>query len=114
MNTIKKLYLNFLNSLNGFKFALKEHSFKIEILGGLILIPYLFIVNINEIFKIIIFSIYFILLASELLNTSIEKLADKITKENDMDIKKIKDLSSASVFVILILLIILLIISILI
>ena len=109
--TIKKLYSNFLNSLNGLKFALKEHSFLIEILGGLILIPYLVIVDLNGIFKIIIFSIYFILLASELLNTSIEKLADKITKENDMDIKKIKDLSSASVFVILILLIILLIIS---
>tara|TARA_Y100001958_G_C21075716_1_gene433715 strand:+ start:375 stop:671 length:297 start_codon:yes stop_codon:yes gene_type:complete len=90
MDTIKKLYLNFLNSLNGLKFALKEHSFKIEIIGGLILIPYLFIINLNEIFKIIIFSIYSILLALELLNTSIEKLADKITKENDMDIKKLR------------------------
>ena len=111
MNTIKKLYSNFFNSLNGLKFALNEHSFVIEILGGLILIPYLFIIDLNEIFKIIIFSVYCLLLALELLNTSIEKLSDKITKKNDKDIKKIKDLSSASVFLILILLIILLIIS---
>ena len=112
MNTIKKLYFNLKNSFSGLKIAFKEHSFVLEILGGLILIPYLLIIDSNEIFKIIIFSVYFLLLGFELLNTSIEKLSDKITKDNDMDIKKIKDLSSASVFVILILLIILLIISI--
>ena len=44
-------------------------------------------------------------LAFELLNTAIEKLSDKISKNFDADIKKIKDISSASVFIILILLI---------
>ena len=51
-------------------------------------------------------SIYFLLLAFELLNTAIEKLSDKISKNFDPDIKKIKDISSASVFIILILLLI--------
>ena len=54
----------------------------------------------------------YVILAFELLNTAIEKLSDKVTKNFDEDIKKIKDISSASVFVILSLLIVLLILTI--
>lgn len=111
-NFMKKFFLNFVNSINGLKVAFKEHSFISEILGGLILIPYLIFSNLKNEYKLIIISIYFLLLAFEILNTSIEKLSDKISKEIDSDIKKIKDLSSASVFIILILLIILLILTI--
>ena len=45
------------------------------------------------------------------INTAIEKLSDKISKDFDSDIKKIKDLSSASVFLILIILVFLIILS---
>ena len=112
INTIKKLFLNLVNSINGLKIALKEHSFIVEIIGGFILIPYLIITDLENVFKVIIIVIYFLLLAFELLNTSIEKLSDKISEEFNTDIKKIKDLSSAAVFIILILLIFLLILSI--
>ena len=112
IKTIKKFYLNLISSINGLKLALTEHSFIVEILGGFILIPYLIIADLNNIFKLIIIIIYFLLLAFELLNTAIEKLSDKVTKNFDEDIKKIKDISSASVFVILSLLIVLLILTI--
>ena len=81
-------------------------------MGGFILIPYLIIADLNNILKLIIIIIYFLLLAFELVNTAIEKLSDKVTKNFDEDIKKIKDISSASVFVILSLLIVLLILTI--
>ena len=58
-------------------------------------------------FKLLIFTVYILLLTFEIINTAIEKLCDKITKELDEDIKIIKDLASASVFVVLLLLIIL-------
>ena len=109
---MKKFFLNLLNSINGLKVAFNEHSFIAEIIGGLILIPYLIIIDLDNVFKLIIISVYFLLLAFEVINTSIERLSDKITKDFDTDIKKIKDLSSASVFIILILLIILLILTI--
>ena len=112
IKTIKKFYLNLISSINGLKFTLTEHSFIVEILGGFILIPYLIIADLNNIFKLIIIIIYFLLLAFELLNTAIEKLSDKVTKNFDEDIKKIKDISSASVFVILSLLIVSLILTI--
>jgi len=112
IKTIKKFYLNLISSINGLKLTLTEHSFIAEILGGFILIPYLIIADLNNIFKLIIIILYFLLLAFELLNTAIEKLSDKITKNFDEDIKKIKDISSASVFVILSLLIVSLILTI--
>ena len=108
---IKKLYKNFLNSLNGLKVAFKENSFRLEILLGLFLVPYILISNNELILKIILSILYLLLLAFEIMNTSIEKLCDKITKDPDDDIKKIKDLSSASVFAVLITLFVILIIS---
>ena len=106
---IKKLYVNLINSLNGLKIVIKENSFILELIGGILLILYLFITDISTLFKLLILSVYFLLLAFEIFNTSIEKLCDKITKETDKDIKIIKDLSSASVFVVLFILIILII-----
>tara|TARA_B100000902_G_C27058709_1_gene787953 strand:+ start:133 stop:465 length:333 start_codon:yes stop_codon:yes gene_type:complete len=106
---LKKLTKNFINSLNGLKFAINEHSFIAELFGGIFLIPYLFFSEINFLFKLLILIVYFLLLAFEIINTSIEKLCDKITLENDNEIKVIKDLASAAVFIILCVLIILII-----
>ena len=106
---IKKLYVNLINSLNGLKIVIKENSFILELIVWIFLILYLFITDISTLFKLLILSVYFLLLAFEIFNTSIEKLCDKITKETDKDIKIIKDLSSASVFVVLFILIILII-----
>ena len=106
-----KLYNNFINSLNGLKIVLKENSFILELIGGIFLLPYLFFSVKPISIKLLILTTYFLLLAFEIFNTSIEKLSDKITKEIDQDIKNIKDLASASVFVVLIILIILIIIT---
>ena len=111
IKTLKKLFSNLINSVNGLKIAFKEHSFVIEIIGGIALIPFLIIVDIEIIYKILIISAYFILLAFELINTAIEKLSNKITRDYDIEIKEIKDLSSSAVFVILLLLFIVLIIT---
>ena len=102
-----KLYNNFINSINGIKMALKENSFVLELIGGIFLLPYLFFLDVSLLLKMLILTVYFLLLAFEILNTSIEKLSDKITKEIDPDIKNIKDLASAAVFVVLLILIIL-------
>ena len=108
---IKKLIFNFKNSINGIKFGLKENSFVLELIGGVILVPYAFFSDINLINKLLIITVYILLLAFELLNTAIEKLCNKINKEIDEDIKTIKDLASSAVFTLLILLMIICIIS---
>ena len=75
---IRKLYRNFLNSINGLKITLKENSFILELIGGVFLIPYIIFIDISLLIKLLIFTVYFLLLAFEILNTSIEKLCDKI------------------------------------
>ena len=102
-----KFIVNLFNSINGLKLALKEHSFVAEVLGGIIFIPYVLFSDLTLLFKLILMTVYFLLLAFELVNTAIEELCNKITPEIDADIKKIKDISSASVFIILITLIVL-------
>jgi diacylglycerol kinase (ATP) len=111
IKSIKKLFSNLINSVNGLRVVFKEHSFILEIIGGIALIPFLIITEIEIINKILITSVYFILLAFELINTAIEKLSNKITRDYDIEIKEIKDLSSSAVFVILLLLFIVLIIT---
>jgi len=106
-----KFFVNFLNSINGLNLAFKEHSFVAEVLGGIILISYVLLSDLTYIYKLMIISVYILLLAFELINTAIEELCNKITLEIDADIKKIKDISSASVFIVLIALMILIIYS---
>ena len=103
---IKKLFNNLINSINGLKIVIKESSFILELVLGFFLIPYIFLSNIEFNHKLFLLVLYFLLLATEIMNTAIEKLSDKFTKDFDNDIKNIKDLSSASVFIVLITLII--------
>ena len=107
IKNIKKFISNLLNSLNGLRISLNEHSFISEIILGILLIPVLILVEIDSFVRLLIITTYFLLLAFELINTSIEKLCNKITREIDNEIKEIKDLSSASVFIILVILVVL-------
>ena len=102
---IKKLFLNLINSLNGLKLVSKENSFILELVLGVFLIPYIFLSNIDLNYKIILSVLYFLLLAFEIMNTAVEKLCDKVTTDINPEIKKIKDLSSAAVFLVLTLLV---------
>ena len=58
-----KLYKNFINSMNGLKIALKENSFILELIGGIFLLPYLFFLNASLLLKMLILTVYFLLLA---------------------------------------------------
>jgi len=106
-----KFYYNLINSINGLKEVLKEHSFIYEVFFGVFIIFYLSNFNINSNHKILIIFTYLLLLVTEIINTTIEKICDKITKKIDPEIKVIKDLSSAAVFVVLFFLVILLLMS---
>ena len=94
-----KLFKSFLNSLNGIKSAFKiDKSVKLEFL---ITIPVVLIIIIifknTELYILIL--LWFFIIITELLNTSIEKTVDLISPERNHEIKKIKDISSASVFI---------------
>lgn len=101
-----KLFKNLINSLSGIRYALADKSFFLECALGIFLIPFILLhPNCNKFHKAAILAVYLLLLAFELLNTSIEKLCNRINLQYDEDIKEIKDIASAAVFLMLIILI---------
>ncbi len=98
----KRIKSAFINSIRGFRFAfdseaaIKQEFFLIVVL---IIIASLVAKSVDS-FIILVFPL-FVLLAVELLNTAIEVLSDRVTSEYCEYIKNVKDVASASVFVIL-------------
>lgn len=108
---VQKLHKNFMNSLNGLKFGLTEHSFVLECWGALLLIPIIYYISQPLYYKIAMVTCYILLLATELLNTAIEKLCDRVTKDYDETIKIVKDTASAAVFLVLLINLILIVVG---
>lgn len=93
---------NFLNSLSGFKAAWADNSFKAEIVLGIVLLPLVTSnTTVSLLAKMVVIATFLLLLGFELINTAIERLCDQITREYDFNIKCIKDMSSAAVFLVL-------------
>ena len=96
---MKRLYSATLNSLRGLRYgigheaAVREEAMLLiaGLLLGLVVAP-----SIG--WYVMTTASLLILLAVELLNTAIEKLADHVTPEHDMEIGRIKDYGSAAVF----------------
>ena len=96
---MKRLFSATINSLRGLGYGFKSEAALREevvllaagILLGLVIAPSL------AWYVMMVGSLLF-LLAVELLNTAIEKLADYVTRERQVEIRRIKDFGSAAVF----------------
>jgi diacylglycerol kinase (ATP) len=99
---VKRLYYATLNSFRGFAYgvaseaALREEAilFVAGVILGLFLAP-------SAAWYVAMVGTLLVLLAVEFLNTAIEKLADYITLERRVEIRRIKDFGSAAVFCLL-------------
>ena len=99
MNVTALMYKKIQYALNGLRVGLTDQSFVLEIVVGIIMIPPLsFYFHAQPIFYALLAS-YCILLVVELLNTAIEMICNKLTLEHDEQIKAIKDVASAAVFI---------------
>ncbi len=87
-------------SLSGLFYAFNEKSFVYELILGLFIAGGFFLNILNKNI-LIIFSLYVTVLSIEIINTAIEKLCNKITTSDDEQIREIKDLGSAAVFILL-------------
>lgn len=96
---LHKLKDGLLFSIEGFKHALDETAFQLELLIGIPAIVFAIFSNNSQTEKaLLIFSIFLIFIA-ELCNTAIEKLVDRFSTKIHPLSKKIKDISSCIVFV---------------
>ena len=84
-------------------FALRsEQAIREEVVALLLAIPLSFLVGATMMRRLELVAVVLLLLIVELLNTAIEKLADRLTTEHDLQIGRVKDMGSAAVGVALI------------
>ena len=95
---MQKSFRAFVYAINGLRYAVvNERNFRIEILCAIFTIAMAFIFKITMFAWLIIVINICIVLAAELFNTAIEKLADISCKEINPVIEIIKDVAAAAV-----------------
>jgi diacylglycerol kinase (ATP) len=92
-----------LNSRNGLLFATRsEQAIREELVALLLSIPLAWLAGATVMRRVELVSVVVLVLIVELLNTAIEKLADRLTTDHDPQIGRVKDMGSAAVGVTLI------------
>jgi diacylglycerol kinase (ATP) len=82
--------------------ARSEQAFREELVALALALPLAWIIGSTLARKLELIIVILLLLAVELLNTAIEKLADRLTTDHDPQIGHIKDMGSAAVGVVLV------------
>ena len=91
------------NTWNGFLAATRsEEAFRQELVVLVLAVPLAFLVTEAAWKRLTLIGVVLLLLVVELLNTAIEKLADRVSREIDPQIGRVKDMGSAAVGVALV------------
>ena len=91
------------NSRNGLVFAMRsEQAIREELVALLLALPASWLVGVTMMRRVELVSAVVLVLIVELLNTAIEKLADRLTTDHDPQIGRVKDMGSAAVGVTLV------------
>ena len=86
------------NTLNGLRAAASsEAAFRQELVAFLLSVPLALIIATDLWMRVALIGVVAAILIVELLNTAIEKLADRVTREHDPMIGQVKDMGSAAV-----------------
>src|SRR5207245_1678688 len=92
-----------LNSRNGLVFAVRsEQAIREELAAIVLSLPAAWLVGVTTMRRVELVAAVVLVLVIELLNTAIEKLADRLTTDHDPQIGRVKDMGSAAVGVALV------------
>jgi diacylglycerol kinase (ATP) len=98
-----RLWRATINTRNGLVFAIRsEQAVREELVALLISLPLAWVIGTTAMRRIELVTAVVMVLVVELLNTAIEKLADRLTTEHDLQIGRVKDMGSAAVGVALV------------
>jgi diacylglycerol kinase (ATP) len=101
---VKRLWRATINSWHGLVAATQlERAFREELVALAIGIPLAFTLTGGAGRRIALIGTLVFILIVELLNTAIEKLSDRVTRDDDPAIKRVKDMGSAAIFLSLLL-----------
>jgi len=92
------LFKNTKYALDGLIHALKtESSFKLELLGGIIILPAIYLLDASVEAKLILLVTAFLILIVELLNSAVENVVDLVTLDIHPLAKSAKDIGATAV-----------------
>ena len=101
--SVERLYKATINSWHGLVACTKsEAAFREEIVLLIVGVPLAFWLTSDAGERFALIGVLFFLLIVELLNTAIEKLSDRVTRDDDPLIRRVKDMGSAAIFLSLI------------
>jgi len=99
MHKSKNLFKSFLYALKGIALATKERNFTIQLAVGTAAIILAVILDISGAEMEIIIVLIALVLASEAINSAIERLLDFVSQERRDEIREIKDLMAGAVLI---------------
>jgi diacylglycerol kinase (ATP) len=98
-----RLWRATINSCNGLVFAARsEQAIREELVALVLAVPAAWLIGATMMRRVELVCAVALVLVVELLNTAIEKLADRLTTDHDQQIKHVKDMGSAAVGVTLV------------
>jgi diacylglycerol kinase (ATP) len=98
MICVKRLWRATINSWNGIVAATQsEQAFREELVALAIGVPLAFFLTADAGKRLALIGTLVFLLVVELLNTAIEKLSDRVSRDHDLALKRVKDMGSAAI-----------------
>ncbi|WP_213737776.1 diacylglycerol kinase [Bradyrhizobium sp. dw_411] len=86
------------NTRNGLAFAIRsEQAIREELVALALSLPFAWLIGVTVMRRFELVAMVVLVLVVELLNTAIEKLADRLTTDHDPQIGRVKDMGSAAV-----------------
>jgi diacylglycerol kinase (ATP) len=99
VDDVKRLWRATLNSWNGLVVAAQsERAFREELVVLAIGVPLAFFLTADAGKRLALIGTLVVILIVELLNTAIEKLSDRVSRDHDLALKRVKDMGSAAIF----------------
>ena len=93
-----RLWRATINTWHGLREAVRsEAAFRQELIALALSVPIAFLVATEAWKRFLLIGVVVLVMVVELLNTSIEKLADRVNREIDPQIGRVKDIGSAAV-----------------
>ncbi|HKS18033.1 MAG TPA: diacylglycerol kinase [Bradyrhizobium sp.] len=93
-----RLWRATINTRNGLAFAIRsEQAIREELAILVISVPLALLIGVTTMRRVELVAAVVLVLVVELLNTAIEKLADRLTMDHDPQIGRVKDMGSAAV-----------------
>ena len=100
---MQRLWRATINTRNGLLFAIRsEQAVREELAALMISLPLAWVIGTTAMRRIELVTAVVMVLVVELLNTAIEKLADRLTTDHDPQIGRVKDMGSVAVGVALV------------